>query len=242
MHEPEQMPDMEMDSMQMAAMQKDNMHMQLRVSHSMDGGKHFSKGVIVAKKTCECCRTAIAVGPKGTVYVTWRQIFGDMTNQVRDIAIARSANGGQSFTAPKRVHADDWHIRACPHAGPAVAVDSKGRVHVLWYTGAEGKSGVYYGVSKGGGAPFKSVKELVKGVGRSQEAAANNTRGGVWIAWADHKTGGIRASLVSGSGTKKTIEKGPGSTPAIAVGDGKHVVVWNDNGAVKAQVMMNDEW
>ncbi len=238
-HESGHTSDMKMGDMQMGAMRKADMHMQIRVSHSTDGGKHFSKGVVVATGTCQCCRTAIAVGPKGTVYTAWRQIFGGLTNQIRDIAIARSGDGGQTFTKPKRVHTDSWHIRACPHAGPAVAVDSKGRVHILWYTGAEGKSGVYYAVSKGGGAPFKSVKKLVKDVGRSQVAAASNGNGGVWIAWADHKADGIRASLASNGKLNKSVKESSGSTPAMAAGDGIHIVAWQDSGAIKAQVNKN---
>jgi hypothetical protein len=229
-----------MSGMQMHDMQKADMKMQIRVSRSTDGGRHFSKGTVVATGTCQCCRTAIAVGPKGTVYTAWRQIFGDLTNQIRDIAIARSTDGGQSFTKPARVHADNWKIRACPHAGPAVSVDTKGRVHVLWYTGAEGKSGVYYARSKGSGAPFKSVKALVTDVGRSQvAAAADNERGGMWVAWEDQKTDGISASLVSGGKMKRSIKKAPGSTPAVAAGSGTYVIAWQDSGAVKAQVRGN---
>jgi hypothetical protein len=227
---------MQMDNMQMEGMEKADMKMQIRVSHSTDGGKHFSKGTVVSTSTCQCCRTAIAVGPKGTVYAAWRQIYGGLKNQVRDIAIARSTDGGQTFTKPKRVHTDNWHIRACPHAGPALAVDSKGRVHILWYTGAEGKSGVYYAVSKGGGAPFKSVKKLVKDVGRSQAAAAGNEQGAVWIAWADHNADGIRAGLASNGKLNKSVKESSGSTPAVAVGNRRKILVWNDNGAVKAQV------
>lgn len=233
------MDDMQMDHMDRHGMEKAGLKMQIRVSHSTDGGKHFSKGAVVSTETCQCCRTAIAVGPKGTVYTAWRQIYGGLENQIRDIAIARSTDGGQSFTKPKRVHADNWHIRACPEAGPALAVDTNGRVHILWYTGAEGKSGVYYAVSKGGGAPFKSVKALVKDVGRSQVAAAGSTHGEAWIAWADHKTGGIRSELISGNKMKKSVEVAPGSAPAVAVGDGRHAIAWQDSGAVKVQVKRN---
>jgi hypothetical protein len=236
-HKSGHMPNMEMDDMQMAGMQKADMKMQIRVSHSTDGGKHFSKGTVVSTGTCQCCRTAIAVGPKGTVYTAWRQIFGGLEKQIRDIAISRSTDSGQSFTKPTRVHADDWRIRACPHAGTAVAVDNNGHIHILGYTGAEGKSGVYYAVSKGGDSPFKSVKALVKDVGRSQVAAASNTSDGVWIAWEDQKNDGIRAGVASNGKLNKNVEKALKSTPAVAVGNGKKILVWNDNGTIKDQVI-----
>src|SRR5690606_11365753 len=103
---------------------------ELWVARSTDGGRSFSPGVVVDRDICPCCRTGLAVAPDGAVYVVWRKIFdGD----VRDIAIARTEDGGRTFTQPAPVHRDGWVFPGCPHAGPSVAVTDDGRVHVAWY-------------------------------------------------------------------------------------------------------------
>jgi hypothetical protein len=42
----------------------------------------------------------------------------------------------------------------CPHAGPAMQVDSTGTVHIAWWTGVEGKAGIYYARSTDQGSSF----------------------------------------------------------------------------------------
>lgn len=92
----------------------------LMAARSTDGGRTFSTPVSVADGTCQCCRTALHVARDGTVYAVWRHIFA---NSERDIALARSTDGGATFEPPIRVHADGWALDGCPHAGPAVTTD-----------------------------------------------------------------------------------------------------------------------
>jgi hypothetical protein len=56
----------------------------------------FREGVVVDRDVCPCCRTGPATGPDGSVYVVWRRIF---EGGVRDIAIARSTDGGAIHVA-----------------------------------------------------------------------------------------------------------------------------------------------
>jgi hypothetical protein len=53
---------------------------------------------------------------------------------VRDIVLAKSTDGGGSFSAPILVKQDGWAFPACPHRGPSVAFDRFGRLYVGWYT------------------------------------------------------------------------------------------------------------
>jgi hypothetical protein len=86
---------------------------------------------------CYCCKTAMAHGPDGVIYVAWRHVYpGDM----RDIAFTTSRDRGRSFGAPVRVHEDAWSIRGCPDDGPAMTVDSEGRVHLVWPTMVVGQN------------------------------------------------------------------------------------------------------
>jgi hypothetical protein len=71
--------------------------------------------------------------------------------QIRDIVVA---NMGAD---PLPVHSDGWKIEGCPHSGPSVFLDNGGTRHMLWYTGASGRSGIYYARDSGNGTPTLPV-------------------------------------------------------------------------------------
>lgn len=157
---------------------------EIRVARSTDGGRTFGTNRIVAFDPCPCCRTSMAVAPNGDVFIAWRAIFGD---NIRDIVVARSADRGSTFDEPVRVHDDRWHINGCPHAGPSLAVVPDGAVHIAWYTGAEGGSGVFHAVSRDGARTFGPPTPLLEAeplpVSRVHLAATADGR--VLAAWDD---------------------------------------------------------
>ena len=123
-------------------------------THSSDGGRTWAPNKRVSVgETCPCCRTAIAAGAHGTVYVAWRTV---LRGNIRDIVVSRSNDHGVTWNAPVRVHADDWSYPGCPHAGPSIQTDSAGRVHVLWWTGKPNAGGVYYAVSSDSAHTFSA--------------------------------------------------------------------------------------
>ena len=122
------------------------------LTRSTDGARSFEANRRVSLgEVCPCCRTALASGPDGALYIAWRTV---MPGSIRDIVVARSADGGRTWSEARRVHADDWVFDACPHAGPALAVDSSGVLHVAWWTGKEGAAGVFHARSTDGGSTF----------------------------------------------------------------------------------------
>lgn len=86
---------------------------------------------LIATGVCFCCKTAVAVDARGTVYAAWRHIF---PGSMRDIAFAKSNDGGRSFTPLVRVSEDNWQLNGCPEDGPALAIDRNGLIHVAWAT------------------------------------------------------------------------------------------------------------
>jgi hypothetical protein len=71
---------------------------------------------------------------------------------IRDITVEHSTDKGiaQSFSKPVQVNDDRWFMNGCPDAGPGMAFDSKGRLHIAWFTGSETGAdgqGFYYASS-----------------------------------------------------------------------------------------------
>ncbi|NOY90952.1 MAG: hypothetical protein GXP55_07035, partial [Deltaproteobacteria bacterium] len=96
-------------------------------------GERVGDEMRVDDKTCDCCQTDAALTRDGPLVVYRDRAEGE----IRDIAIARWT--GDGFSAPKRVHRDEWEMAGCPVNGPAVAADGA-RVAVAWFTGADGGS------------------------------------------------------------------------------------------------------
>ncbi len=106
-------------------------------------------------------KPALALGKDGDVYVTWtKPLAKPYTGEIR---FARSQDGGKTFTAPRRVHADGQEIT---HRFNAITVTREGRIFVAWvdkrdlivaggkeddYAGAA----IYYAVSDDRGATFR---------------------------------------------------------------------------------------
>jgi BNR repeat-like domain len=131
------------------------------IASSGDGGRTFSANKLVATDACPCCKTALAVGGDGRVYVSWRQVLpGDF----RHIAVASSNDQGLSFSEPKIVSDDQWMIAGCPVSGPAMLAGADGRLRVLWYSaGKNGETGLYVSESTDAGKTFGPRLLISKG-------------------------------------------------------------------------------
>lgn len=119
---------------------------------SADGGKTFSPNKKLASEVCPCCKTSMAVGPDGKLYLSWRQV---LPGGFRHIAVASSADNGGAFSQGVVVSDDKWKIDACPVSGASMAVSADGVLTVSWYTAGEaGGAGVYGAESRDGGKTF----------------------------------------------------------------------------------------
>lgn len=212
---------------------------QVRVARSTDGGRSFGPSVVVAEGTCQCCRTALAISEDGTVYVAWRHIFGGIT---RDMALARSEDGGQTFSKPVRIHADGWMIDGCPHSGPSLTVDRDRNVHVAWYTGAPERAGLYYTVSRDGGASFEPAQALAKDVAVAQTSLATDEQGYTWIAWENPGEDCVCLTRADARGTLHlaAADTLSGSGPALATASSTHAMAWRSGKAIQVRVMQGN--
>jgi 3-hydroxyisobutyrate dehydrogenase-like beta-hydroxyacid dehydrogenase len=87
---------------------------------------------------CYCCKTAIATANDGTIFAAWRNVYA---GSIRDIAASVSRDGGRTFAAPVKVSDDGWALNGCPDDGPAMAIDGRGQVHIVWPTLVTGANG-----------------------------------------------------------------------------------------------------
>ncbi|HEX9953322.1 MAG TPA: sialidase family protein, partial [Rubricoccaceae bacterium] len=204
----------------------------LVVARSEDG-RTFGAPVAVAGGVCPCCRTALDIAPDGAVRVVWRHVW---PGGERDPAIATSRDGGRTFGAPVRVHEDKWAIDGCPHAGPSVAAGADGRVHVAWYTGAEGRAGLWHAVSDDGGETFADPTALGAGAALGQTRTARDGQGRVWLAWESR--GDSRVHLTAASGGDTTTVAG--IDPALAGGAAGWTLAVVDDGAVRLHSRLAD--
>ena len=210
---------------------------EVRVARSTDGGKTFGPSVVVDGDVCPCCRTSLAAGADGSIFVAWRKVYA---GDVRDVVVARLAPGAAAFGAPVRVHADGWVFPGCPHAGPSLATDGRGRLHVAWYTGKDGRQGLWHAVSADGGRTFGEPAALLTGgwVPPSQVAlAAAGPR--VWATWDDRRTGDgpVTLARIDGGRVDVVAHERTGRSPALASGAQGVLVAWHQGQTVQVSAL-----
>jgi len=152
---------------------------------------------------CYCCKTAMAIGPEGSIHAAWRHVY---PGNIRDIAYAVSHDGGRTFTPPVRVSEDKWVLDGCPENGPAMAVDASQRVHVVWPTlvesgapGGEQSLALFYASSRDG-RTFTARESLpVNGAARHPQIAIA-ADGSLVIVW-DEGINGQRRVVVAAAAT-----------------------------------------
>ena len=180
----------------------------------------------------------IVTGPGNEVYVVYvTQTPAEARRfPTSDLRLARSTDGGRTFSAPVRIHADGWQIDGCPHAGPALAVDDAGRLHAVWYTGAEEHRGVLYAASDDGGRSFHVHHVLASGVPIAQVGAGTNGER-VWVAWEDPAEGAVRLARVGPDGgtPEVQIDLAGWAAPSLAVGAGRWVLAGQKEGGLAVE-------
>jgi hypothetical protein len=174
---------------------------------------------------CYCCKTAMAAGPKGELYAAWRHVFA---GNMRDMAFTMSRDGGKTFTPLMRVHQDGWSIQGCPDDGPAMAVDAKGAVHLVWPTVKNEQGVILYSTSRDGttfGAPVRLP--TLGGPKPSHPQVAITAAGRVFVAWDEVRDGVRRAAIaaIGGSSTPQILGETT-SYPVMTATTSGLVAVW----------------
>jgi hypothetical protein len=184
----------------------------------------------VASHVCFCCKTAVATS--GTrVYVAWRHIY---PGSIRDIAVARSSDNGQTFGEPARLSEDDWKIAGCPDDGPAMAADGHGGIHLAWPTFVPGETprkGIFYASLTDAGTFTPRLRLDAGTADPAHPQLASDVHGTSAVVWDERAENSRRIVLrrvTNGTPVAPLTFEGQGvSYPAIAAGDGYWVTVWS---------------
>jgi hypothetical protein len=219
------------------------------LARSVDGGRTWARNVRVnpGRESCPCCRTAVAAGRGDTVYAAWRGVARQPDRStVREVVVARSADGGRSWGAPVAAQRDGWVFDGCPHAGPSLAVDAAGHVHVAWWSGKEGAAGVFYARSDDGGRAFGAPVPLgvaARSMPAHAQLALVDPEGAgpvkVVVAWDDGTTPVPRVLVrVSPDGGETFAPaavasegEGAASFPVLAAAPGRVALAWTAESA-----------
>jgi hypothetical protein len=169
---------------------------------------------VIATGVCFCCKTAVAVDARGSVYAAWRHIF---PGSMRDIAFAKSADGGRRFDPLVRVSEDNWELNGCPEDGPALAVDQSGLIHVAWATvvnDGEPQKALFHATSRDGKTFSRRARLPVVATATPGHPQLTLTPdGGVAIAWDEVVAGLRRISFT------RVSRSGVIQTPQVMSGD-----------------------
>lgn len=201
-------------------------------------GQAITKNYPAGEGLCECCKLGIVFADSGkTVYMVDRQVN---KNQIRNHVLRKSSDSGASFGAPVEISDDAWQVGSCPHSGPSLGRDSRGWLHVSWFTlgRSESEAGIYYSVSKDGGKSF-APRRLIHG-NTAPEVLYNNLVVGaddtVYLAWTNldlENRAQIFFRTISADGRWSEIQqlsraKGDANRPMLALSKNRLHVAWTE--------------
>lgn len=152
---------------------------------SNDHGKSFGPEHKLVDHSCDCCRIALSEAPNGGVAAFWR---ADYPGNIRDHTYAL-LRGGAVVDEPARATYTQWHVEACPHQGPGLAVGADGVRHAVWFSAKDNAPTIWYGQLEPGQPPRHLQPVAQLGAAHADIAAAGRQ---VWIAWNQVDAEGLK--------------------------------------------------
>ena len=207
---------------------------EVRLARSTDGGASFAPSVLIAKTASESSRVKLAIAPDGTYFIAWRaklNPYKGSYDSVRDVMISASSDRGVTWSTPVKVHDDRFKASRCPEITHGIGVDSKGRLHVAWYTGTSARPGIYYAVSADRGNTFSAPLPLLTDgwVPYADVKLAVDGSDHVWVTYEDRRDDRADQMVlaeIDPQGNPARLGQWPGRAPDIAAKAGAVMLVW----------------
>lgn len=162
----------------------------ISINQDVFGGKKFSPGVQVTSTKTQDDSTAVAVDGFGNIYVAWES-FQDSTPEGGNIYVAKSTDGGKTFSAPVQVN--DVPSKAQVGIGTFMAW-GKDRLYVVWSDTRNDYEGDIYIDSSPDGITFGQDILVNDNTNRNQEdpsivvGAGPQCDGHVYVVWQDMRS------------------------------------------------------
>jgi hypothetical protein len=211
-------------------------------------GQALTKNYKVGEGLCECCKLGIAFADGGkTVYMVDREVDGQ---KIRNHVLRKSTDSGTTFAAPVQISDDGWQVPSCPHSGPSLGRDTRGQLHVAWFTlgQSEKEAGIYYSVSKDEGKSF-TPRHLVHANG-APEILYNNLvvaeDDTIYLAWSNLDSNNraqiYMRTLAADGRTWSPIQqisnaKGNAGRPVLALRNNQLHVAWTETDGEDSRVV-----
>ncbi|HHS95052.1 MAG TPA: T9SS type A sorting domain-containing protein [Phaeodactylibacter sp.] len=161
------------------------------ITRSTDGGQSFPTPVVAniqaaGAEVCECCPGAIAATGTEEVFLAFR----NNDQNLRDIWVAKSSDGGNSFDQATDIDTTDWLIFSCPQSGPDI-LESGDSLFAVFFSGAYGANIYISALHKAtmqAGHSFQIPSISGEAVGQNYPAIAGSgdTLGIVWQESGDN--------------------------------------------------------
>ncbi len=194
-----------------------NKHNKIYGSTSTDGGKTWSKNILVYSSpdstVCECCKPSVKVKGNNVIIMFRNWLHGN-----RDLYLIQSNNFGATFGQAQKLGTGSWKLNGCPMDGGGLAVNENGEIQTVWRR--EGK--IYANI------PGSPEKEIAEGKGCTLEIV----NGRNVYAWTEKG----EVVVINSEGTKKVV--GRGSQPVLkALNNGHVICVWENEKEIHAAVL-----
>jgi hypothetical protein len=208
------------------------------ITKSTDGGLSFPLPTVAnmaadGGKVCECCPASIAAVSDDELYLGFR----NNDNNVRDMWVSKSTDGGLNFTESVDIDDTDWVIQSCPQSGPDIMV-SGDSIFSVFYSGADG-SNIYFSSLNKETMTFGAQFQIPSISGDDQVQNFPSIAGSgdtLAVVWQESNSGFdvMMAWSVSGSGDllKNTVVLADDflsqKLPDIVYGNGRFYITYED--------------
>lgn len=158
---------------------------------SSDGGTTFGNEIRLAD-TKYAFELDLAVS-KNNVYVVW--VDADYDNyKNRDIFVAKSSDGGNTFSKPINISKNTLGSQAISFSEPRIATFGN-NIYAVWIIGNYNWHQLYFARSTNGGNSFDEPKNISNG-GYPSIPSLSAYQDNVFVVWTDNSKGNIPPSRV----------------------------------------------
>ena len=147
------------------------------IAKSTDGGETFSTPENISNNKGFSFSSQIAVNGNN-VYVIWN----DDTDGFDEVFIAKSTDGGETFSTPENISDEDISNNASFAYRPSIIVNGN-NVYVVWHEDPLGKRSIFVAKSTDGGETFSTPENISEKFDFSSKATIAVEGNNVYVVW-----------------------------------------------------------